>query len=114
MNKNYRKGYRWELEVKHWLEKNGWLVIRSAGSHGIDLVAVKEEKAKKCPRVRLISCKTMKKLSDRDDKLSILYWADWCNGEPFLAYKDGRKKCLENLEKGFIERMDKNEKNKDT
>ena len=35
----YRKGRRWEYEVKERLERAGWNVIRSAGSKGIDLIA---------------------------------------------------------------------------
>jgi len=38
----YRTGARAEYKLKHELEKNGWHVIRAAGSHGKwDLVAVR-------------------------------------------------------------------------
>jgi len=33
-NRNYRKGYRVEREVKRKFEEAGFRVIRSAGSHG--------------------------------------------------------------------------------
>ena len=37
---NYAKGYNYEREVKEQLEKQGYFVIRSAGSHSaIDLIA---------------------------------------------------------------------------
>ena len=40
-NKNYIKGYNKELKAKHELEAEGYIVIRSAGSHGAcDLVAI--------------------------------------------------------------------------
>ena len=42
VNKKYNKGYRFELEVKKFLEQQGFLVFRSAGSHSpVDLVAFK-------------------------------------------------------------------------
>ena len=40
---NYRKGRDHEYRVANKLRKQGWLVIRSAGSHSIfDLVAIKD------------------------------------------------------------------------
>lgn len=49
----YSAGAAFEREVKRWLEDRGWLVIRSAGSHGIaDLVALQRGR-----RTRLIQCK---------------------------------------------------------
>ena len=42
-NKNYRKGYRFEYQIKKKLEKDGWLVVRSGRSLGIaDLIAIKD------------------------------------------------------------------------
>lgn len=39
---SYRKGFRLEHKVKQLLEKEGFFVVRSAGSRGIaDLVAIK-------------------------------------------------------------------------
>lgn len=39
---SYRKGARLEYWVKQKLEKNGYYVVRSAGSHGVaDLIAFK-------------------------------------------------------------------------
>lgn len=35
------KGATYERELKHLLEKRGWIVGRSAGSNGIDLIATK-------------------------------------------------------------------------
>jgi Holliday junction resolvase len=37
----YHKGRRFEYQVKRWLEDKGYLVLRTAGSHGfVDLIAV--------------------------------------------------------------------------
>lgn len=40
----YAKGRRWEYEVKHRLEKAGWIVFRCAGSKPVDLIAIKERR----------------------------------------------------------------------
>ena len=40
-NRSYQKGYRFELEVKRYLEQKGYLVFRTAGSHSLaDLIVV--------------------------------------------------------------------------
>lgn len=40
---NYAKGYNYEREIKESLEKEGYFVVRSAGSHSaFDLIAFKE------------------------------------------------------------------------
>jgi len=39
---NYHRGRRFEYRVKRFLEGEGWVVIRSAGSKPIDLVAFKD------------------------------------------------------------------------
>jgi Holliday junction resolvase-like predicted endonuclease len=37
----YHKGRRFEYQVKKWLEEKGYIVLRTAGSHGFaDLIAV--------------------------------------------------------------------------
>lgn len=42
-NRNYKSGYMFELNTKHVLEKKGYYVMASRGSHGpIDLIAVKD------------------------------------------------------------------------
>jgi Holliday junction resolvase len=41
MTKAYRKGRRWEYEVRDRLANRGWIVIRAAGSKPIDLIAVR-------------------------------------------------------------------------
>jgi len=51
-NKNYEKGRRKEYKLKRELERAGWLVLRTAGSHGFaDLVAIKGT------TIRFIQCK---------------------------------------------------------
>ncbi len=53
--KLYKKGVRKEYQLKHRLEKLGYFVVRSAGSHGAaDLVAINPE----TKEIHLIQCKT--------------------------------------------------------
>lgn len=41
----YKRGTAFERRIQHWLEGKGYLVIRSAGSHGIfDLIAISSSK----------------------------------------------------------------------
>jgi Holliday junction resolvase len=60
---NYRNGVRLEYKAMHELEKDGWYVIRAAGSHGIfDLVAFGKDED-----LRLIQIKkTKRKNADID------------------------------------------------
>ncbi|RLE83325.1 MAG: hypothetical protein DRJ67_12415 [Thermoprotei archaeon] len=50
-NKNYIRGRRFEYRVKRFLEGEGWVVIRAAGSKPIDLVALRGG------RILFIECK---------------------------------------------------------
>ena len=63
-NRNYLRGRAHEYQVKKELEKDGWLVIRAAGSHGLfDLVAIKQPSnyiSHKNGQILLIQCKTGK------------------------------------------------------
>ncbi|WP_134643008.1 hypothetical protein [Ammonifex thiophilus] len=55
MGRNYRRGYLAELRAKEELERQGYLVLRTAGSKGpFDLVAVRKD------GVRLIQVKRCK------------------------------------------------------
>lgn len=56
---SYRKGRRFEYDVMKTLRALGWLTIRSAGSHGIDIVAIKDG------MVILIECKSEATEADR-------------------------------------------------
>ena len=77
-NKNYVKGRAKEYKVKKQFEKEGYIVLRTAGSHGFaDLIAVKY------PHVRFIQCKPdnfskkeEKKLMEKYFELnSMKFWA---------------------------------------
>jgi len=51
VNKSYKKGYRFEIRVKKYLEKLGYKVFRLAGSKPLDLIAFSRKE------VYLIECK---------------------------------------------------------
>ena len=45
VNKNYVSGRRFEYLIKKELQDQGWIAIRSAGSHSpFDIIAIKEDK----------------------------------------------------------------------
>ncbi len=48
---SYRRGRRFEYEVRDFFEDRGWLVIRAARSKPVDLVCIKDG------RVMLVECK---------------------------------------------------------
>jgi len=60
-NKNYVSGRRKEYRIKKKLEKEGWIVIRSAGSHSFaDLIAIMRAKPFETMKVRFIQVKPKK------------------------------------------------------
>jgi Holliday junction resolvase len=61
-NKNYQRGYRFEMRVKKAQEKNGWSVIRQGKSRFPDLVCFKPA-TNGLYEVKYIECKTNKYLS---------------------------------------------------
>lgn len=89
LNANYRKGLVFEHQVRDWLTKRGWIVMRSAGSKtAVDLVGVREN------HTILVQCKygTKPALAERKN-MSILEEQTGSNIQVLLAYrpKYGRK-----------------------
>lgn len=91
---HYRKGVKFEREVRSLLENHGYFVIRSAGSKGpVDLAALKGA------IVFLIQCKagchidghTTKKLLELAEDSQI------CNVIPVYARKEGAETMFVNL-----------------
>ena len=65
----YAKGRRIEYEIMYMMQKKGYYVIRSAGSHGmIDVVAIRKGE------VRLIQAKTKK--SSLSEDIRVRRWID--------------------------------------
>lgn len=57
VNKNYAKGYRFEVRVKKHLESKGWTVFRQGKSAFPDLIAIKNG------NVILVECKNHKRFN---------------------------------------------------
>ena len=77
----YRRGYEFELRVKKALEKRGWVVWRSAGSHSpVDLVVAKRREW------WLVQCKADGDIRPADRvTLGNLVMALFCRGA--IAYR---------------------------
>ena len=76
MNKNYQKGRRKEYKLKHLLEKAGYIVIRSAGSHSFsDLIALDREHK----TITFIQCKPSNFSKKAKERLEKEY--AWINDE---------------------------------
>jgi len=88
----YRKGYRFELRVKEYLEKKGYLIIRSSGSHKpCDLVAIKDGKAV------LIECKVNRKNLTKRDRQMLEEIGRKYGCRVLLAYRVNKKLFFEEI-----------------
>jgi len=91
---NYRRGYAFELRVKRSLEKRGYFVVRSSGSHGpADLLAVSKD-----GKVLAIQCKLDGYLPPKEFR-KLLVLATRYPVAPYLASKNEKGKIsLKKLE----------------
>ena len=94
MNKRYIAGKKFEYKVKEHYEKEGYYVVRTAGSKGIaDLVAIPNRENYFLPELALlIQCKktSYKKLSKREIR-EFLETASKYKAIPILATKEGKR-----------------------
>ncbi|MEM2259989.1 MAG: hypothetical protein QXP52_00160 [Candidatus Aenigmatarchaeota archaeon] len=69
--KRYSKGRAFEYKVKNMLEKEGYFVIRSAGSHSVaDLIAIhSESNSSSSPTILFIQCSLQPKAKFEIQKL---------------------------------------------
>lgn len=89
VNKNYRRGRKFEYEIKNHLEEKGFLTFRTAGSHGIaDIIGVSNND------VLLVQCKYGQKPT-KSERME-MYSAEWNvtgnNIIVLLAYREPYKK----------------------
>ena len=78
----YRRGYRFELRVRKYLERRGFKVFRCAASKPVDLIAMS-------PRaVYLVECKLRRPLGKDLEKLT--EYAKGTPATPIVAYRRGR------------------------
>lgn len=83
-NSKYRKGTKFEWELKRMLENEGFAVIRSAGSHGVDLIAGKRGD------IYAFECKSTSKESfyiSRENILKLVVFSETFGAKPYLAVK---------------------------
>ncbi len=86
MKHKYRKGSSFERELKKLLEKEGFAVVRSAGSKGVDLIAGKNGK------ILIFECKSSSKLYvSKEDIDKLINFSKTFGGTPFLAIKFNRE-----------------------
>ena len=84
-NANYNRGRNLEYLIKDKLEKEGYFVTRSAGSHGVDLVAM-HQSSPLCPKVKFISCKHSGYIPP-DEKLDFVTLAHDVGAEALMTKK---------------------------
>ncbi len=78
----YKKGYRFELDVKKQWEQKGYCVIRSSGSHTpVDLVCIKNK------IVIQIQCKDVSHKISNAEKEEITKWANVTGFPVIIMYK---------------------------
>lgn len=78
----YKKGYRFELDIKKWWESKGYKCIRSSGSHGaLDVICLKDRS------VIQIQCKDMKHKISKAEKQEITKWANVTGFPVIITYK---------------------------
>jgi len=74
VNISYNRGRAKEYRIKKKLEKEGWIVLRTSGSHGFaDLIAIKKDE------INFIQSKPRKFSETQKKKLMDKY--DWINNE---------------------------------
>jgi len=87
VSKSYIKGYRFEIRVKRKLEKEGYFVVRSAGSHGPpDLVAIGP-----LGTIHFIECKVNKDDLTEEERKKLEELAMRYSAKAWLAFREGRK-----------------------
>ncbi len=83
-NKRYRKGYKFEIRVKKFLEGIGYKVYRSAGSKPVDLIAISNRD------VLVIECKSSRVTKSSIERLA--KEVEGLNVRGLIAFRDGVKK----------------------
>lgn len=95
MSKHYRKGALFENKIKSILEKNGYYVIRSAGSKGIfDLIAFPPKQSN--DSVMGIQCKVSNRIKEAE-RQKLLEVSEQYGIHPYLATIFNKKPILIDL-----------------
>ncbi len=87
----YAKGAGFELEVRNVLLEDGWVAVRSAGSHGIiDVLAIKQNEK------WFVQCRTRGNLSG-SERTELVALAKKHYAIPILAYKRRKDTVFEEV-----------------
>jgi Holliday junction resolvase len=86
-NTNYVRGRSREYRAMYSLKKDGWMVSRSAASHGaVDVFAAKDGK------VLLVQVKSGRARATKEELEELVEWGRSANGDAEVwYYKGGRK-----------------------
>ena len=88
-NRNYISGRSREYETMSALKRDGWLVARSAASHGaVDVFAAKEGK------VLLVQVKSGGARATKEELEELLEWGKHSNSDAEVWYYKGRGKVV--------------------
>ncbi len=88
-NRNYNRGRSREYRAMVTLKEDGWMVARSAASHGpVDVFAAKGG------RVLLLQVKSGKARATREELEELVRWGENSNGDAEVWYYKGRGKVV--------------------
>ena len=88
-NRNYARGRSREYSTMLALKKDGWMVSRSAASHGaVDVFAAKEG------RVLLVQVKSGKATATKDELEELVKWGKSSDGDAEVWYYKGKGKVV--------------------
>ena len=89
MNKNYNKGRAREYNTMEALKRDGWMVSRSAASHGaVDVFAAKDG------NVLLVQVKSGRARATKEELEELVKWGRHSNGDAEVWYFKGRGKVV--------------------
>jgi Holliday junction resolvase len=89
LNRNYVKGRSREYRAMNALRKDGWMVSRSAASHGaVDVFAAKDGK------VLLVQVKSGRARATKEELEELVEWGKSANGDAEVWYYKGRDKLV--------------------
>jgi Holliday junction resolvase len=84
-NRNYEAGRAREYRAMNALKKDGWMVSRSAASHGaVDVFAAKDG------RVLLVQVKSGRARAKKEELEELASWGRSANGDAEVWYYKGR------------------------
>jgi Holliday junction resolvase len=88
-NRNYNRGRSREYRAMMTLKREGWMVSRSAASHGaVDVFAAKDGK------VLLLQVKSGKARATKEELEELVRWGESSNGDAEVWYYKGKGKVV--------------------